>query len=220
MISAQRLRQFPLLVTLDSAFLDELSTIAEEHTARVGEWVFREGDQANVLYYVVSGRVELKMKLDEKRDTHITLNVLNEGDALGWSAIVPPYVYKLGALVVANTTLIRLDGDQLRALLEKYPEQGYVLMQGITRAMASRFDTISEHIPELSTRAAITKAVADVASIVGGILILLLGLFILYAIISGYSESIPVFLFCLVAPIIMVFLAWRFNVPNKARMER
>lgn len=220
MISAQRLQQFPLLAKLDSVLLDELSAIAEEQTARIGEWVFREGDQANALYYVVTGRVELKMKLDEKLDTHITLNVLKEGDALGWSAIVPPYVYKLGALVVANTTLIRLDGDQLRAVLEKHPDQGYVLMQGITRAMASRFDTISEQIPELSTRAVVTKVVADVAGIVGGILILILGLFLLYGIISGYSETIPVFLFCLIAPIVMVFLAWKFNVPNRARMER
>lgn len=216
MISPQKLRQFSLLGKLDSELLDALSAIAEEKTFRVGDWVFREGDQADALYFVVSGRVELRMKLDEARDTHIPLNVLSENDALGWSAIVSPYVYKMGAFVVANTVLVRLEGTQLRALLEKYPQQGYILLQGITSAMASRFDTISGQIPELSTRATVVKAIADTASIVGGILIVILGLFILYGILKGYSESIPVFLFCLIIPVIVVFAAWKISNPGKS----
>jgi CRP-like cAMP-binding protein len=206
MISADKLRQFSLLSTLDATVLEELAAISEERTVPAGQWLFREGDPADALYFVVSGRVELTMMLDEKKDTYITLNVLSNGAPLGWSAIVAPYVYKLGALAATSATLVRLDGNRLRVLLEKYPEQGYVLMQGITRAMASRFDTIGEQIPVLSRRAVVTRALADAVSIGAGILIVAFGFFTVYAMVSGYSQSVPVFLFCLLVPVAVIFL--------------
>ncbi len=209
MTSSGILQRFSLLSELEPAFIEKLSSISMEKTIEQGEWLFHEGDKANALYLIIQGSIDLKLKLDEKRNIYGTLTTLHEGNALGWSAIVAPYVYSLGAIASDETRLVRLNGEQLRVLLEEQPEQGYILMQSIARAMAARVNLLSERAPSLSWRF-ISSMLLNVLGIGTGLLVLLLALATLFGLIGGYSEAsqtIPVALFCLVFPAVFLFLA-------------
>jgi CRP-like cAMP-binding protein len=206
MISAGELLRISLLAGLEPAFLEELASISENRPAQKDEWLFHEGDNADALYLIISGSIELKVNLDEKRGIRATLSTLNEGNAIGWSAMVKPYFYTLGAMVSSDAHLVRLDGSKLRALLEKHPEQGYILMNSIAQAMATRLNTLSERIPSLSLRV-IISSVLFTLGVVTGILAGVLVLVALYAAIDGYAECIPMALFCLIFPIALLWLA-------------
>jgi CRP-like cAMP-binding protein len=218
MIGSDTLQRFSLFVEVEQPLLEELSAISREKTISKGEWLFHEGDKADALYLVIHGRVELKLKLDEKRNLYITVTTLSEGDALGWSAIVEPYVYTLGALALDHVKLLRLDGENLRLLLEKHPEQGYILMRNIAKDMGTRVSVLSERVPDLSWRS-ILSTLLLVLGILSGIMVLLLGLSAILSTFGGYAgaaQALPVALFCLIFPAAFLFFA-RMIYPAKPR---
>ena len=47
----------------------------------------------------------------------ITVDMITKGESMGWSAIVEPYLYTLGALCIDRTKLIALDAAKMRALM-------------------------------------------------------------------------------------------------------
>jgi hypothetical protein len=218
MVSSETLRRFSLLAELEPAFLEEMSSMSRDKTVAKGEWLFHEGDNAAALYLIIGGGVDLKLKLDEKRNIYVTLTMLREGDVLGWSALVEPYIYSLGAMASDDTQLLGFDAEDLRVLLEKRPEQGYILMRSIAQAMATRVNILSERVPGLTWRSVVSGSLF-VLGIVTGIFVLVAILSVALAAINGSSgatQAIPVALFCLMFPIIFLVIA-SVIYPTRAR---
>ena len=203
MISTETLRHFSLLAELEPALLESLAPISQFVILEKGEWLFHEGDAANALYLIDQGTVDLKLKLDEKQAIYATLTILRDGEMLGWSAIVDPYVYTLGARASDSTRLVKFDGARLRLLLAQHPDQGYRLLRSISQAMASRVNILSERTPSLTWRLMVSGALFTL-SLVTGLLIVVLGVSILVAALGGSSnavQALPVALLCLIVPI-------------------
>ena len=57
---------------------------------------------------------------------------------MGWSAVIEPYVYTLGARCIDDSKAIALDGAKLRELLNEDSALGYKFMQATTRVIATR----------------------------------------------------------------------------------
>ena len=66
MISPETLRRFSLFSGLDSAVLEDLATAGEEVKFKQGEWLFKEGKEAERIV----GGMPLEA-LEEKFSTHI-----------------------------------------------------------------------------------------------------------------------------------------------------
>lgn len=206
MVTSEVLRRFSFLNTLDATFLDALAAIGEDATVQKGEWVFHEGDQADALYFIVDGDVELKLDLDAKKGTFATVNTMSSGNVLGWSAIVEPFVYKLGALAANQTRLVRFDSQQLRDLLDKYPNQGYILMQGIAQVVAGRVSILSAEAPNLSFQL-VTSQFLFAIGIATGLLAVVAILIAMYAATSDSSAGLFTSLLCLIVPTAFFFAA-------------
>ena len=211
MIDAKIFQRFLLFSELDTIFLEELSAIGEEKVVENGNWVFHERSNAEAFYLIVKGGIELKLNLDPKRSTYATLNTLTEGNAFGWSAMAEPYVYKFGAVASDSTQLVSFDAKQLRELLERHPEQGYLLMQGVAQAMATRVSVLSEQAPDLSFRFFLASILL-ILSIATGVLFAVFVFSVLYAATSGHLEGIIMLPFCLVIPVTF-FLTARYLYP-------
>jgi len=209
MMNIGTLQRFSLLAGLEPAFLEKLSSISQDKAVEKGEWLFHEGDSADALYLILQGSIDLKLKLDEKKNIYGTLTTLRAGNALGWSAVVEPYIYTLGAVALEDSRLVRLNSEDLRVLLKEYPEQAYILMQAIAQAMATRVNLLSERAPSLSWRLALS-ILFYVLGIGTGILVLLLGLSVIISVIEGYSgipQTISITLLCLIVPAVFLYLA-------------
>lgn len=209
MIRPDTLRRFSLFAEMEPAFVEQLASLSQDKMVDKREWLFHEGDPAEALYLIIRGRIELKVKLDEKRNLDATLTTLHEGDVLGWSAIVEPYIYSLGAFASDNTELAQLDGARLRTLLEQQPEQGYILMRNIAKAMGTRVNILSDRVPDLSSRSLVSMVLL-VLGVLSGIVVVFIGLSAIISTLAGYtgtSQAIPVALFCLIFPIGFLILA-------------
>ena len=114
--------------------------LGDEVSLKAGEWLFHEGDEADSLYLVVHGSVDLKITLSQQRLED--LETIVEGEAIGWSAFVEPYQYTLGAVAATDVELVKLDGENLRNLMTQNPEIGYNLMCHVAQAIAKRLNDL------------------------------------------------------------------------------
>lgn len=117
-----------------------LSGMKSEHLALVtgcaanvrfdaGQYVFREGEDADKFYLIRQGRVSLELYSPEKGA--ISIQTLGEGDTLGWSWLIPPYRWMSDARAIELTRAISLDGKCLRNKCETDHDLGYDLFKRV-----------------------------------------------------------------------------------------
>jgi CRP-like cAMP-binding protein len=103
-----------------------------------GTYVFREGEDANHFYLIRHGRVALEIFAPQRKP--IVVGTLDEGDALGWSWLVPPHQWRFNARAAETTVAIALDGKCLRAKCDENPALGYDLLKRFATVMVRRLE--------------------------------------------------------------------------------
>jgi hypothetical protein len=68
----------------------------------------------------------------------ITVDIITKGESMGWSSVVDPYLYTLGALCIDHTKLIAFDAAKLRNLMDRDCELGYKVMQATAKVISLR----------------------------------------------------------------------------------
>ena len=77
-----------------------------EATYKDGTNLFMEQSSATKLYMIVSGGVDLRFEMPQRENADTSIVTLKPGEAVGWSGIVPPYVYRLSGYCRGETVLI------------------------------------------------------------------------------------------------------------------
>ena len=141
MISVDLLRQFDFFQGLSDEQVKKLADIADEESYKAGFQIWKKGDPAKTLYLVEGGKVVLSMETymgTARPPVQVTADIITKGDAMGWSAVIEPYVYTLGARCIDDSKAITFEGDKLRDLLDKDIKLGYVFMQATAKVIATR----------------------------------------------------------------------------------
>jgi CRP-like cAMP-binding protein len=102
-----------------------------EHTA--GRAVFMQGEQAQYLYTLRSGRIKL-LKLTADGNSRI-VGVLNQGDVLGLETLVAD-VYDCEAVSVESGQLCRIPKRVIKSMAERRPSLYNAMMQRWHRALS------------------------------------------------------------------------------------
>jgi CRP-like cAMP-binding protein len=92
-----------------------LAGLARIVEAAPGTRLLREGEPTDDTSIVLAGRVALRMHVPERGV--VTILTVEEGDLLGWSALVPPHTATSEAIAVEPVRLLSFDGAELRAAL-------------------------------------------------------------------------------------------------------
>ncbi len=142
MISPEVLRRFPLFVDQSYYMLDEIAMLSKEIFIPTDEWLFHENDDANNFYLILEGEIALTLYLHSKGiGKHLkTTSALTKGQIFGWSSLVPPHHYKMGALAETDSKLLEIDGKALRQLFDDNPEYGYPFMKKIAEEISDRLE--------------------------------------------------------------------------------
>lgn len=105
-----------------------------------GKRLFKEGDEADHLWIVKEGQVDVGFELPTASDVH-TLYTIPAGKALGWSCFVPPNKYRLSSYCASGMcTVLRLERQFLLDSFERDPAMGCLVMTNLASAVAERFD--------------------------------------------------------------------------------
>jgi CRP-like cAMP-binding protein len=114
--------------------IEEIAMESTEQTFRSGDVIFREGDQADALYVLAEGNVEISVG---ERGA-INFIVGRPGEVFGWAALVEPYVRTGTAACTTDTKLLRVPSEVMERVMKKYPEDGLRIMRHLTGVLVQR----------------------------------------------------------------------------------
>ncbi|HLJ47331.1 MAG TPA: cyclic nucleotide-binding domain-containing protein [Bryobacteraceae bacterium] len=132
------LREHPFCRDLDENHLQLMVGCASNLRVDAGQFFFREGDPANELYLIRSGRVSVEFFAPGRGP--ISILTLGDGDPLGWSWLMPPYRWKFDARALNVTRALVLDGKCLRGKCEQDYKLGYDLMRKSVAIVEQRLE--------------------------------------------------------------------------------
>jgi len=128
--------EHPFFEGLESYYTGLLTSCASNVRFSAGAYIFKEGEEANHFYLIRSGKVSLEVFAPHRQP--LTVETLEEGDVLGWSWLVPPYVWSFHGRATSDTRAIALDGKCLRAKCEQNHDLGYEVLKRFSQLMARR----------------------------------------------------------------------------------
>jgi CRP/FNR family transcriptional regulator, cyclic AMP receptor protein len=132
----------PLLVQhrffhdLEPRYIQLLVRCAANVRFQTGDFLFREGQEANRFYLLRYGAVTLETFAPAPGP--LTIQTLNEGDVLGWSWLFPPYRWQFDARAATLVRAIALDGTCLRRKCEEDSALGYEMLKRFSRIIIER----------------------------------------------------------------------------------
>ena len=101
---AYEISEHPFLRGLSPGFLESISIGATPHTYTTDEFLLREGEEANLLFLIYSGKVALEVTLPDR--PRLTIETVGTGDVVGWSWSVAPRRYEHDARALKTTRAI------------------------------------------------------------------------------------------------------------------
>ena len=120
-------REHPLFAGLSPSDLEFLSGLATTETFEPRELIFHEGDPADKFYLITEGSVAVEIFARERGP--VTIQTVSDGDVLGWSWLVDPYLWLFDAQATMKTETIAFDAAALRARFDEDTELGYRMIK-------------------------------------------------------------------------------------------
>lgn len=159
-IGPAELRNIGLFGALSDDVLEYLSTLLTVENPPVGATLFREGEDANAMFVVISGEVEVLKK--SKRHMEARVAVLGPGDWFGEMSIVDIQPRSATVRALAPSRLLRISSADLDALYRHDLRSYAIIILNLARELSRRLrvadgilaDLISNVMDQYLTRPA------------------------------------------------------------------
>lgn len=132
------LAEHPFSRDLERRYLDLLVGCAANMRFDPGQFLFREGDDADQFYLIRDGVVAIEVFAGAAGQ--LTVTTIGGGEVLGWSWLFPPYRWKFDARATEVTRAIALDAKCLRTKCEADHDLGYELLKRFAYMVEQRLD--------------------------------------------------------------------------------
>jgi CRP-like cAMP-binding protein len=134
-ISADELRQFPLLAKLTVKQLEQVRRFGELCVAMPGTRIIKKGDPGEALYLVLAGevRVRLIIRMEDK-----TLFTIKAGQFFGEMALFNNSPRSADVVAVTETRLMRLTQDAFMLFVEEIPDLASKVLHTLASTLADR----------------------------------------------------------------------------------
>ncbi|HEU5298950.1 MAG TPA: cyclic nucleotide-binding domain-containing protein [bacterium] len=116
-----------------------------------GEYLFREGADADRFYAIRHGQVALEVYVPGRGA--VTIQTVGPGEVLGWSWLFPPYRWHFDARVTEATRALSFDAVCIRQKCETDHSLGYELMKRLARVFTERLEAARLQILDVYGRA-------------------------------------------------------------------
>ncbi|MEJ2656568.1 MAG: cyclic nucleotide-binding domain-containing protein [Desulfobacterales bacterium] len=126
-----------LFKELSESQLLRLSKITREVKIQKGQFFMKEGQQAEELFVLKEGAVELLTKVEDGFELPIAI-FRNPGDCTGTSALVAPYVYSINSRCVEDCEMLVIKKAALKDLMQQDHELGCTIMRNMARHLLDR----------------------------------------------------------------------------------
>ena len=132
---------------LDQDLIHLLSPLFEAFSCPPGTVIFQQGDQAEFLYLVIDGKVDISFKPYD--GTAITISHVGKGGLFGWSAVVGSDKYTSTATAIEDAEALRVHGSDLRNFCREYPEEGENILERLADGVSSRWKDAHKQVQSI-----------------------------------------------------------------------
>ncbi|MFE3327058.1 cyclic nucleotide-binding domain-containing protein [Streptomyces sp. NPDC059176] len=115
---------------------DRMISCSHEVSFPPGTRIFDEHDPADRFWIIRTGAVSLDLQAYGRRAA--TVETLGHGDLLGWSWLIPPYTWHLGAEAFSLVRAHEFDAKAVRGLCDSDPALGLALTRRVLEVVAHR----------------------------------------------------------------------------------
>jgi CRP-like cAMP-binding protein len=126
----------PLLAGRDEADLETLARVVRQRTVRAGETLWRQGDQARELVFVVDGAMTASLRLPGDRTVEIWQ--AGPGDCIGEIALLDGNGHTMSMRVTEDSTVLALGHVEFAALLARQDPSSFALKRILARVFTAR----------------------------------------------------------------------------------
>jgi CRP-like cAMP-binding protein len=113
----EALASYPIFADLSKEELKKLLTVCREESFLPNAVLHTQGEPAEYIYVILSGRVEEELR---SKDVLLSpIHPLEAGDVTGCSALFPPNLHTCTARAVTETSVLVFNADKLRKLFDE-----------------------------------------------------------------------------------------------------
>lgn len=135
----ETLRKHPFCEGLSEPYLDLMAGCAKNVRFAAGEYLFRNGEEADSTFLIRAGRVAFILHGDEVTET------AEQGEMVGWSWLFPPYRWHFDCRAVVPVRAFELDGPCLRRKCESDSQFGFDITKRILYRAHRRLERARLH---------------------------------------------------------------------------
>ena len=132
LISADRLRKVDFLQGLAEGELRSITHFFEEENVGAGVTLCQEGARAERLYALEQGRISISSKNSRQ------YNIDTPGKTVGWSFLVPPFLYTASAVTTAPSKLLVIKSRDFYDFIHNDSQMELKVLSNMTQVIASR----------------------------------------------------------------------------------
>jgi CRP/FNR family transcriptional regulator, nitrogen oxide reductase regulator len=144
-MDASYLAEAELFKGLDPSVLAAISEAARRRNVRAGAYLFRQGDEAGMLYVLVRGSVKLTQITPE--GDQVLLRVVGAGETFGATAPLAGGRYPASAQAASACQVLVWDGPTMLDLMERFPR----LAINALKVLAERVHEFQDRYREMAT---------------------------------------------------------------------
>lgn len=144
---ADQLARHPFGARMAPAVRARLAVCAREAWFEEGDFMLRQNAVAETFYLILDGQVEIKIA--GMAIGHAPLETLGQGDAVGWSWLLPPHRWHFDAVVRVRTYVLAFDAGCLRQTMEADSAVGHAITRGLLEVVVQRLQAARMQLSDL-----------------------------------------------------------------------
>jgi len=129
------LKMHPFVDEFQPQHIEKLNSMAREVHFERGQTIFRQGEECNEFYLIVSGKVALEITAPGRT---FLIQTLGAGDELGWSSMLMHGGKHFQARAVEPVEALVFQGEQLLRACREEPSFGFALMHRMLGVVSER----------------------------------------------------------------------------------
>ncbi len=142
MIDAARLKQFVMLGYLTDEMREKLVPITEMLMFDTDEKIFSQGDNADRLFLLETGKVLLENRITDHMA--VAMTSIKPGYSFGWSAMLNEDVYSSDAMATEPSRVFSFRADKIKRIMDQDHSMGFIISQRLLYVIKKRYDVRTE----------------------------------------------------------------------------
>jgi CRP/FNR family transcriptional regulator, cyclic AMP receptor protein len=135
MIPLKELQKVEIFKPLSKEMIEELAAIGDITTAKEGDYLFRDGDQADNFYIIKEGKIILEFK---QPDGSINTETVAPGMGVGCSSLAGLPRYNAHGRCEESSRFLRWRQSRLQQLFNENHRLGYLLIKASSKKLSNR----------------------------------------------------------------------------------